>query len=357
MMSRIMQTLRQLADRGSSTTLVDSSSKVVPMGKSPQDHTGIKPSTGELWSQLQALLESREQALNEREAALEKRNELFHKTYPQAGNRSDVLHLNIGGSTQVAVFRRTLTHFENSLLASQFSGRWDDDLEKTNCGSFFIDQDPNVFVPLLKYMRQCDHKKHHDNIHILPPPPPPPTLEFCSMLQYYGLLSSVYPQQWRKVWGSGDGVVRTRNKDDSFTIASSNSFNAFALAIHMPLRATSFTADFDEGSEGEVGWALNIDDGQNLGYDPDGGSFAFDLDQYAFMSSGVCLHKIDGRHRKIPVTIRCTRDPETNTYLIQVLDRTGNELGKFTFHGKDSMNMTPHVTLTGKVTISNVMYS
>ena len=51
----------------------------------------------------------------------------------------DVLHLNIGGNL-TAVLRRTLTSVEGSMLASRFSGRWDESLEKDRNGNFFIDQ-------------------------------------------------------------------------------------------------------------------------------------------------------------------------------------------------------------------------
>ena len=52
---------------------------------------------------------------------------------------SEVLHLNVGGDL-TAVLRRTLTSVEGSMLASRFSGRWDDSLERDRDGNFFIDQ-------------------------------------------------------------------------------------------------------------------------------------------------------------------------------------------------------------------------
>ena len=52
---------------------------------------------------------------------------------------SEVLHLNVGGDL-TAVLRRTLTSVEGSMLASRFSGRWDNSLERDRDGNFFIDQ-------------------------------------------------------------------------------------------------------------------------------------------------------------------------------------------------------------------------
>ena len=153
--------------------------------------------------------------------ALEKRHQLLENEYPHVGKDSDVLHLNVCGSITISVLRRTLTHFEHSMLASRFSGRWDDSLAKDEDGRYFIDQDPNVFVPLVNYLRQQDHKTRED----LVVPPPRPTADFCSMLEYYGLMSSVYPQEWHRVWGTRKGVVMTKESTSygcSITIWSQN---------------------------------------------------------------------------------------------------------------------------------------
>ena len=64
------------------------------------------------------------------------------------GKPSDVLRLNVGG-TCIDVLRRTLTSVEGSMLATRFSGRWDDSLEKDADGNFFIDQPIELFLPLV----------------------------------------------------------------------------------------------------------------------------------------------------------------------------------------------------------------
>lgn len=145
-----------------------------------------------------------------------KRIKLFEETYPQAGKDSDVLHLNVGGSTNVAVLRRTLTHFENSMLAARFSGHWDDTLERDTNGVFLIEQDPKVFLSLLNYLRQCDQKMRNE----MKIQPPPATSEFCNMFEYYGL---VYPQECFRVSGTYKGIFMTRERtiNDSITICTS----------------------------------------------------------------------------------------------------------------------------------------
>ena len=106
---------------------------------------------------------------------------------------SDVIHLNVGGCTKVAVLRRTLTSFD-SMLATRFSGRWDDSIEKDRDGNFFIDQPPELFVPLLNYLRAK----------MVETPRAPPVVSplfhvaeeekgFFRIVEYYGLTSTVYP--------------------------------------------------------------------------------------------------------------------------------------------------------------------
>ena len=60
---------------------------------------------------------------------------------------------NVGG-TLTAVLRRTFTSVEGSLLASRFSGRWDDSIEKDRHGNFFIDQPIELFLPMIKYQME-----------------------------------------------------------------------------------------------------------------------------------------------------------------------------------------------------------
>ena len=65
---------------------------------------------------------------------------------------SDILTLNIGGEKLTQTRRSTLTYCAGSKLAEQFSGRWDE-LLKDSQGHYFIDHDPETFVPLLKFVR------------------------------------------------------------------------------------------------------------------------------------------------------------------------------------------------------------
>ncbi|GKY93703.1 hypothetical protein MPSEU_000337500 [Mayamaea pseudoterrestris] len=69
---------------------------------------------------------------------------------------SDVLTLNIGGKDLVMARRSTLTNVTGSELAETFSGRWDDSLPKDKDGNFYIDHEPEIFLPLLKFLRSLN---------------------------------------------------------------------------------------------------------------------------------------------------------------------------------------------------------
>jgi hypothetical protein len=79
------------------------------------------------------------------------------------------------------------------MLASRFSGRWDEGLEKDPEGRFFIDQPFSLFSPFLTYLRSMS------NEHPLGPKLLPPRFDirvdrhdFMRMVEYYGCTRAVY---------------------------------------------------------------------------------------------------------------------------------------------------------------------
>ena len=100
---------------------------------------------------------AREDTLKQREEELQKAEEEFSieaaKAYG-ATKPDDVITLDVGG-TRLRVLRSTLCYVEGSLLASMFSGRWDDSLVKDDQGAFFIDQPYEHFKALLDFFRSC----------------------------------------------------------------------------------------------------------------------------------------------------------------------------------------------------------
>ena len=66
----------------------------------------------------------------------------------------DVLALNVGG-THLDVSRRTLTCVP-SLLATKYSGDCDSSLPRDANGRFFVDEEPELFVALVNYLRDVN---------------------------------------------------------------------------------------------------------------------------------------------------------------------------------------------------------
>ena len=60
--------------------------------------------------------------------------------------QDDVIELNVGGEI-MATTRSTLCQVEGSLLASMFSGRWEDKLCKDKQRNYFLDLDQPFLNP------------------------------------------------------------------------------------------------------------------------------------------------------------------------------------------------------------------
>jgi hypothetical protein len=155
-------------------------------------------------------VEEREKALEQRERALAQQTPAMVATpsNPHHSNDdatdpdpNDVLHLNIGGNTNVAVLRRTLTMMEGSLLASKFSGRWQ--VERDRDGNIFVDQPPHLFLPLLHFLRN----KACETPSTTRAKPPPPTQDFCRMVEYYHLTLAVYQMELVPLTGNYDCIA------------------------------------------------------------------------------------------------------------------------------------------------------
>ena len=120
------------------------------------DENGIdETSLDETLANLTLILKKKQQALEEREIALEKATLAFKNDRTEVfgdKSQSDVLNLNVGGD-KLSVLRRTLTSVEGSMLASRFSGRWDESLEKDPDGAFFLDQPIELFRPMINHLR------------------------------------------------------------------------------------------------------------------------------------------------------------------------------------------------------------
>ena len=103
----------------------------------------------------------------------------------------DIIDLNVGGQ-KLSTTRSTLCQVEGSLLASMFSGRWEDSLKRDKDGAVFLDFNPQYFVLILDYLRQKKIASPEN------PAPMPNVSEdqlqsFTNLVEYLGLNDEIVP--------------------------------------------------------------------------------------------------------------------------------------------------------------------
>ena len=116
----------------------------------------------------------------------------------------DILTLNVGGEGTISVLRRTLCLVEGSMLAAQFSGRWDGGIPHDAEGNIFIDLPYDLFKSLLDFLRiksmsslsdpllcvaTCDCCADPHLVH---------KRDFQRIVDYYGLSLCLYPIKLEK---------------------------------------------------------------------------------------------------------------------------------------------------------------
>ena len=106
---------------------------------------------------------------------------------------NDIIHLNIGGQ-KLTTKRSTLCQVENSLLATMFSGRWEDSLERDQDGAVFLDFNPQYFVLILDYLREKRIAQPGKPIP-LPKVADDQSERFNNLLQYLGLSDEIVPKK------------------------------------------------------------------------------------------------------------------------------------------------------------------
>lgn len=122
---------------------------------------------------------------------------------------SDVLCLNVGGKI-IHVLRRTLTSVPDSMLASRFSGRWDDSLEKDKDGNFFIDQKYELFELVVDYLRNRSNGVEEYSLESPCLNDQTEKKNFYRMLEYYGITHEIYPTTLKIRHGS-EGDIETKS--------------------------------------------------------------------------------------------------------------------------------------------------
>lgn len=97
-------------------------------------------------------VEKQKRGLEDWETDLSRREKLL-KVAANGAEANDILCLNVGGRTGIAVHRKTLTSIDNSVLSAKFSKNWEDGLDRDKDGNIFVDQDPDLFLKLITYLR------------------------------------------------------------------------------------------------------------------------------------------------------------------------------------------------------------
>ena len=98
----------------------------------------------------------------------------------------DVISLNIGGKNMAASRSTLLCQVEGSLLASMFSGTWEDGLKKDKQGNVFLDFNPTCFKLIFNYLRANKIETPRSQAK-KPKPPEEETSNYWNLVEYLGL--------------------------------------------------------------------------------------------------------------------------------------------------------------------------
>jgi len=203
---------------------------------------------------LHKLLQEREEALDDREKELKRLKKSLEEDYPTAGSPGDVLSLNVGG-TRIDVLRKTITQIEGSMLASRFSGRWDDGLDKDKDGNFFIDQPIRLFRPMMNYLRA----KSSETAFSLPAKAPvfadnEEKIDFDRMVDYYGMTQGVYPVGLHRMDTDNTTTLVAGLPDYSVRSEEWGSYCLIPIASVHVRYITSYEVTLGRHTSAQVGW-------------------------------------------------------------------------------------------------------
>ena len=222
-------------------------------------------------------LEAREENLRQYQERLDDEHSIaYGETSPR-----DVLHLNVGG-TKTTVLRMTLTSVPGSMLASRFSGRWDDSIEKDKDGDFFVDQEFFLFDKMITYLRNKANGSDK-----FPMKSPEIIIsekrdDFYRMVEYYGMTNGIYPTK-----------LTAFHPSDSLEMLGSKKVNAkkwatFELAQDgHDRRVKTFEVILGEVQRIQIGWVCSSSFSQpesdEFGVGEILGTFALDLTKSSFL--------------------------------------------------------------------------
>ena len=130
----------------------------------------------------------------------------------------DIINLNVGGK-KMTTKRSTLCQVEGSLLASMFSGRWEDSLARDEDGRIFFDFNPQYFVYILDYLRARTIASAENPAPFRPKLAEDQVKHFGDLVEYLGL---------------GDGIVVSVGESNEIVpteIAPPEKFNLHSTGV------------------------------------------------------------------------------------------------------------------------------
>ena len=125
-------------------------------------------------------------------------------------NDDDLIDLNIGGQ-RLTTTRSTLCQIEGSLLASMFSGRWEDRLKRDKDGAVFFDFNPQYFILILDYLR-ARKIASADQAAPFPTVPEDQLKTFTSLVEYLGLSDEIVSSHEKFNFHSSNVAVKENGK-------------------------------------------------------------------------------------------------------------------------------------------------
>ena len=152
----------------------------------------------------------------------------------------DIIYLNVGGQ-KITTRRSTLCAVEGSLLASMFSGRWEDGIERDKDGCVFLDFNPLYFGLILDYLR-AKKIESPDNRPPTPKVAPEQVKNFYNLVHYLGLEEELKPKYVFKLHSSG------------ITIEENGT-----VALHEPLYGKAYVLSDNVCEEIVTRWQLKLE--------------------------------------------------------------------------------------------------
>ena len=172
-------------------------------------------------------------------AEVEAFNEEKQKMKAFAVSDDDIIPLNVGGK-KFTTTRSTLCQVEGSLLATMFSGRWEDAVKRDQDGAVFFDFNPQYFGYILDYLR-AKRIATPGKPAPLPKVPQDQAKNFDNLVEYLGLSSEIVPTETvpsEKFNLCSSGVSVALQEDGKVAVHDSNQGHQYVLGKNVYKQGT-----------------------------------------------------------------------------------------------------------------------